>query len=545
MKKYLLFLATAALLFSCAKEQTTNTTDDVVPNTPEEVAVNTEGTLVSFNAVMPDFVIPTKASVDGSSFAWELGDEIAIPKAGGGYLTFTNSEGHLGTFSRVLGVGEEIVAGTAYYPASAAPEGGYSTTFSSVAAAKKSFKMTADVALGATELSFTHQSALVHIVFTNVPSIANKLVVNNGTSDVAVIDFTSPTSTMTFDIPLDPSVEKSYKFMLQENANILKRVSQTSTIVAGTYYYSEASVPVGHIIRVQDAVDWGTRELYVWNLANTKENATFLMSNEYPYKFNTTGDHDHYIVLPSQLAWATPANKIGVKFQAAGGSPSTQTDGIYPLRDITFDVPAGLGMKTDYRIYPHGGSYSSPHASAYHIEAQTVSLTVDCSAISFGTPYLHIGFGANETTWNNKADMTFVSANVYRYTFPTSYFGTSGTVVVSNGKGDGDQWQTVDYTADFTSKKSYTIKLGDGGGTGTKATVTQTASADFDHTEIFGAAPGTAFTSPASITGASGTYLSFDSTYYGKTAYVTFSDNGSNAKPVWAITINQDYDYGL
>ena len=539
MKKTFLFLAAAALLFGCTKEQGTNTNDNIIPDTPEEVASNTEGTLVSFNAIIPEFAIPTKASVDLNGdksktvFSWEVGDEIAIPKAGGGYLTFTNSAEHPAVFSRALGVGEEIAAGTAYYPASAAPEGGYSTTFSSVANAKKGFKMTADVARGAASLSFTHQSAIVQITFTNVPSIANKLVVKKETSDVAVIDFTSPTSTMTFDIPLDPDAgTKTYKFMLQENSNILKRASQETTIVAGTYYYSNATVPVGHIIRVQDAVDWGSRELYVWNLANTKENATFLTSNEYPYKFNTTGDHDHYIVLPSQLGWATPTNKIGVKFQAAGGTPSTETPGIYPLRDITFNVPAELGMKTQYRIYPHSSTLTS--LNLFVTKPTTLTTTSSDSAWSDYEVYWWSNkTGSNVEPWGNWDTRNGTRLSLGVQEIPTELVGyaTNSGLIVGDLDSDQSKYKPQlntcfygDITADLTNSG---------------VTITE----DLTTKRLSSAWPGSTVSSVTNSVNTSAYYV-FDTSNYGDRVWVILSNGGASQTAVWEITVNQDFDYG-
>ena len=551
MKKYLTLLVAAAMMIGCTQEPIDTPSNTVIPDEPEEIQTPAEPEtpaepkVVSFSAELPVFEGLTKASVDASDFAWAAGDEIAIPvKDGEGvrYVNFRNSAGALNTFTYSV-TDEEFVDGTAYYPATSAPGGSYSTTFSSIAEAQSSFKMTAPVTIGSSSLDFTHVSSIVHLTFTNVPALANKLVVNDGTSDVATINF-SQTGDVVFNVPITPAgSSKTYTFKLQENNNVLKQVSKTADLAAGTYYNAKAAVPVGKILRVQDATDWGTKALYIWNNANGEQNAFFSTDGSYPNKFNTISANDHYIVIPSECSWATETTKVGVKFQTADNSSNTQTDGIYPVRDITFNVPAELGMKTEYRIYPHGGSYSTPTARAYHYEAQTVSLLVDCSAISFGTPYLHIGFGANATVWSNKANMTNVGTNLYSYTFPASYYNTSGVVVVSNSK-DSDGWKSVDYTPDFTAKKSYTIKLGDGG-YGNPATISVTGSTDFTPTEILGDAPGTAFTSPASITGALGTYLSFGTEYYGKSIHVVFSDNGANAKSTWDITLNQDFDYGL
>ena len=518
-------------MIGCSKEQI------VEDNTTVEKPA--KGNVVSFTAVIPDFVSPdTKATVDGTSFTWQADDKIAVPVSGG-YVDFTYS-GAGNTFSRVLDGSEEFVDGTAYYPASSAPGGSYSTSFATVADAQKGFKMEAEYTVGSSSLSFTHKSALIHLQFTNVPSIATKLVVNDGTNDVAVVNFTSPSSTMEFFVPIAPNGSKTYTFKLQENSNVLKQVAKTAALAANTYY-TTPSVPVGHIIRVQDAVKgWDSKALYFRNVNNSEDYKLFTTGDSYPYKFNTISATDHYIVTPSEISWMGDGYPVVISFRTESDSKSTYTDCVWLYRDITFTVPEELGLKADYRIYPHGGSYSKPYAQAYPIKE--VTLKVNTSAISFGTPYIHILSGERATSWSSKADMVDEGSNVYSYTFPVSYFNKTVEVVICNSK-TGSGWQTNNYTCDFTSKDSFTISLGDGG-YGNNATTSETATGNnIVITNILGSAPGTAFTSPGSLSNS--TYLTIPSTYYGQYIRVIFSDNGSDPKDDWNFIINRDLDYGL
>ncbi|MBO4466293.1 MAG: hypothetical protein J5748_06445 [Bacteroidales bacterium] len=547
MKKNLILLVAAALIFGCTQEQIDDTNNTVIHDESEVVTTPDDGTatvepkVVSFTAELPEFDGLTKATVDASAFNWTAGDEIAVPvKDGEGvrYVNFQNSAGALTTFTYAV-TDEEFVEGTAYYPASSAPGGSYSTTFISIEDAQSKFKMTAPVTLGSSSLTFTHQSSIVHLTFTNVPALATKLVVNDGSDDVAIINF-SATGTVVFNVPLTPAgSSKKYTFKLQENSNVLKQVSKTADLIAGKYYNAKTAVPVGRIIRVQDATDWETKALYIWNHDNGAENAFFTTDGSYPNKFNTISANDHYIVIPSSCSWASATTKVGVKFQTVNDSASTQTDGIYPNRDITFNVPAGLGMKTEYRIYPRSSSLTSIstfitkplHLYVYN-KANWENIQIYKWSNKNSSDYIPTAWGSVSWTKVNDGSTSFNGKTCKELSFESNLCGgtpASSGLIVGNLSGEKTGDLHTGWVGDIFVEFD-----------GASSSITE-----FNDTKRISAAwPGTTINSVTSSINTNA-YYSFDVAQYGQEVWVVFSRSGSYQKTTWVFTVNQDYDYNL
>ena len=559
MKKILLYTSMAVIaIVGCTKESDQLVREIQNDETQESVETNTTKRIPVEYSFVVSLSDETKATINESTgaFSWSAvgEDKIAVyDKTDKKFIEFTSSE-VVGGNMRFTGEGyddSDFEGQYAYYPSSLVtcgvevldPSAYTFPTSLTLATAPKSFPMRAAVSSG--NISLRHLGCLIKVTFNNVPSFTTAIVLNDGAKDITVTG--APTAgVLSATIPIPAGTYVLTAKLKDDNENVFYNKARSSKTYTARDFYTINPISLDHVIKITDNSGWTSPSikpaLYIYSSADGSKNRLYTTDSGL---FTLSGGA-HYVLLDSNTNdWVSSGSAIGVKFQTDpyDGAKTTETSLVYLLRDLDFTVPAGGGMKTEYRLYPHGGSYANPHARAYYDDAQTVTLYVDCSAISFGTPYLHIGFGANATAWSSKADMVNEGGSVYSYTFPSSYFGTSGVVVVSNSK-DADGWKSVDYTADFTSKKSYTIQLGDGS-YGNPATVTQTASADFVHTEILGGAPGTAFTSPASITGADGTYISLGAALYGKGIHVVFSDNGSNPKDTWNITVNRDYDYGL
>lgn len=261
MKKICIALAAsmAMIIAGCNKEQT------------NEQELQNEGTVVSFTATLPQFSDETKATVDNTSFTWADGDQISIPANNAdGYIVFETKSAYLGTFKGTVPDGVSLVSGKAHYPASVS-EGTYSTTFGSINDAKAGFKMEADYTVGAESLSFSHLSSMIHLTVQYIPSSATGLVVKEGSTQIASISLSNPNATEDFYVPITPNGSKQYSFALMEGANVLKQVSKTDALIAGTYYstplikvYREIQVGVIYYIYESGSGNWNLPT--GWNL---------------------------------------------------------------------------------------------------------------------------------------------------------------------------------------------------------------------------------------------------------------------------------------
>ena len=250
MKKAYIVIIAAVATIACTKESTI-----------QDNNIALEGGLFSVEATVAPFVDDaTKASisVDGNgavtgTFSWSEGDQIAFPVTGSpAYVALTyNPENE--KFEGKANDGQAIDnTRQIVYPASRVIGGSYSTNFASIADAKAGFKMTASVPASLSQkITMTHESALVHVQFTNVPNFADELVVNDGSADVASIPATE--GNVDFYVPVTPAGSKTYSFSIKDGSNVIKSVSKTISLAAGKYY-NTPSVAIGPIVLIKNNV---------------------------------------------------------------------------------------------------------------------------------------------------------------------------------------------------------------------------------------------------------------------------------------------------
>lgn len=225
MKKIVFILSLAVAILSCTKENVANRDD-------RAEGIKNSGSEMLLFAEIPQMKKDTRAIADGS-FSWADGDQIAIPISGG-YAIFTYDSSK-SAFTYTLTGSETFEDGTAYYPASVA-DGSYSTSFANADAARAGFKMEAPYTVGASSLTFSHISSLIDLNFSNVPPFATAVSVKAGSEVVATVALSNPGSNVEVKVPVTPAGSKAYSFALLAGENVLKQVSKTASLVAGTYY---------------------------------------------------------------------------------------------------------------------------------------------------------------------------------------------------------------------------------------------------------------------------------------------------------------------
>ena len=377
MKKYAYILAAAAMVVvACAKE---NTLPEENNNTPAKEKVTLTATLPAFE---------TKAAVDAQGvFSWTANDQIDVKYSDNNTYTFTCSDPSKGEFTYDGTITAGATPTVAYYPKGYAGTAS-DQTFASIDDAAKGFQMTATYTDG--QLTFVHKSALIHLTFTNVPAFATAIKIYTGESSapITTVAIAPASDGETVDVVLPISSdnigsEHKFYFVLQENDNVIQQAYKKATLAFGTYY-STPEITVGRIISLINNSGWakstntGTIEsplpaLYIWN-ANGTETKWFCTNQESRdskllVRTNGSGEEVLYVVLdPNQISWVADGSAVGVKFQTDPYSDSKTTQTSYYLisegRAMEFKIPAGGGMKTDYRIFIQGnpGEYNKAYA---------------------------------------------------------------------------------------------------------------------------------------------------------------------------------------
>lgn len=524
MKKFISIIALATVFAACSKENAPqiDPKEDVTPSSSKEVILFAE---------IPAMIDDTKAIADGS-FSWAENDEIAIPISGG-YAIFafdpTQRNGQ-GAFTYTLTGSETFINGKAYYPASSRPSGDYSINFANPDAARAGFMMEADYHVGDDHIDFTHKSSLIDLNFSNVPSFATSVQVKEGETVVATVALSSPSSSVEVKVPVTPNNSKTYTFSLMENSNIIKQVSKSGVTLTAGRYYKTPAISIGHVIRVQDSVsDWDSKALYVRNVNNSGESELFTTSKAYPYTFNTISDNDHYIIAPSEKSWMVDGCPLLVSFRTDSDSKSTYTDCVYLYGDITFTVPAELGMKRDYRVYFDNSTknYSNVKVFAWG----DIGIYVYCTDT---TPNVHYWRTSDSYAvgWpgKNSERYTINGTQFFFYELGSDFQTTLG---IEFGFND---WHS-DYVSgyDFNGANHFFWYYN------TEKTRGEQAP-NYDFSEV------TKLTTNKDWPGDDATLLSGDIYYfsipsskYGKAYNFLFSDNGSNKSKEWHLAINRDY----
>ena len=405
MKKAFIVIIAAVATIACTKESTI-----------QDNNIALEGGLLSVEATVAPFIDDaTKASisVDGSgavtgTFSWSPGDQIAFPVTASGspaYVALTYNPANE-KFEGTLGDGQEVnYSGTIYYPASVVIGPTYSTNFASIDAAKAGFKMTASVPASLSQkITMTHESALVHVQFTNVPDFADKLVVSDG-SDIATISTGSASGDIHFYVPITPAGEKTYTFTLKDNnENVIKNVSKAKALVAGKFY-NTPTISINNYVMFTGS----TNDTHRIGLGVRKYDRTWLGSWA-TYDLNKLIDGRKYIILPDTYA---NAEAIQVELRQNDGADEyakSQTEYVLPVRTLTFDVSEN-SMKMGYRCY---AQFSDAQWGYWFGKG-------DVSNVKF-----RWGYGSRPAISGSDADcseVTVTSGKLFYYEFPKEMYG--------------------------------------------------------------------------------------------------------------------------
>ena len=527
-------------LLSCEKEKTAESTQkdvDVVKPYVYSLVVST-----------PE----SKASVDASAFAWQEGDQIAIPVVGDGdqpeYVYFTNSKSNLNYFTYESATSVTFKYGEkAYYPATSCPNGGFDQTwFANTEAASKGFLMeatfTAGIGTYEDPLAFEHKSAMVAVSFSQMPEIATKLDVYVGSDEnltyITGMGMSDYNGLVKIPIPQDYlDAEYRFSFILKENDNWIKKVSKTFTPATGSYYYNSTPIPVGHIIRVQDEVDWGTKVLHIWKSDDVSKTHDFTTGAGYPWKLNQIGDdtHDHYAVIPSESDWVEEGTGMGVIFYNGiwgEGEISTRTDCVYLYRDITFTVPSFLGMKTDYRVYFNNSSRQLNALTAYVWGDAGIYVYWESWNDKQVNAYSQGVFGTGWVGMTERKDAGGTS--IWFYEFPDDRYQTQLTAVQIGVSGSYSSFSGDD--VNFTNSNHVYWKNGsDAGHTRSELRYIGNLNGDY---------PGNSILSNK-VDGQDFYYYQFSSDYYGYGLNVIFRgpNDGAFKSADTHYLVNQDYWY--
>lgn len=396
MKKIFTVLAFAAIFVGCAKET-------------ESFYKPVSGEAMFLRADIPAMTDITKATADGS-FSWAEDDEIAVP-IDGGYAVFQYKTAQ-SAFTYTPSGSETFVNGTVYYPASSRPSGSYSTTFASQDAARAGFKMTAPYTAGASSLTFTHVSSLIKLSFNNVPSFATSVAVKEGDDVVATVALPSPApSSVEVKVPVTPNGTKTYSFELKEGANVLKGVTKTVSLTAGTYYTTPEITLNKYIVFTNSSDDGHKLGLMsrTWNSSTDNWDAKADWNGE--LSLTNTGDLKYYILTEPYAS----AEAIQVELRK-GEDKISETALVILDRNLTFDVSENT-LKSKYRIY----------------------LTPDASY--FKTVCNIYGWDNSLGTWPG-VEMTTVDGK-FVYEFEPSWYGVTKNFLFSDGTAqtsDSNKW---------------------------------------------------------------------------------------------------------
>ena len=560
MKKVFYVFATAVVMVACAKEwpwadkaQTgiTRSAQDGC----YELFVSIDGLTDEAGKPVGES-IETKAAINETDghFTWTAGDVIDVVTSSGVYQ-FVAAES--GAKARFVYDGDDFTGEplSVEYPSTnsttpaALPT---AITGNTGALSSDNLRLTGNKFDG-NNVNVHHKNALVRLEFHDVPTFASKLVFDGNVNDVTVT-FTPLVSRgkIVVYVPVDVATTSFSVSLRDDNNNEIVSKSTTSakSFTAGTLKVMASVAVEGWVFQAN-----GASSIDQLRFCKRYNDVTYdEEGSRYNAVLNVLADGTtKWAILPSSAGnWVGNHYPIALK-ALNGGSEISHTDCIYLCRDFVFDLSES-SLKTDYRIYPHGGSYSSPHMYASrgtgtYDTPSNITFNVSQSGTQWSNLYWYADNGSEKPSGDWPG--TKFSGS---FTIPaTKVYGKTIIIVIHNG-GGGNPNQTKDLVVDCSSSpnnhlSTVNIELNSSWdkSNDNKRYInwTSTTFASEILETPFGADPGVSFTSPESITGAAGTFLSFGTSYYGDTFDVVFSDNGSSAKPTWVITINREYDYGL
>lgn len=350
MKKYLLMIAAASVLFACAKE---NIQDDATPGNGQYAEGN-----ISF-VVDVESASDVKATISSSdNFAWEDSDRAAVYTSEGTKVVLTPSgiSGGVATFTGDVPSGETVAEGAiVVYPA-AFLTGPSTVTFPDSYTTNGQGTVLAAKVASDRKLNFKYLAATMKATITDVPSIATSITVTSTavltgaysidfsgdtpaistSSSAKTITFTSPSegnNVLVVPIPTTGSAQ-TITYSVKYNESDLFIKSTNKTLNRNTYMSMAALTIEPSVYLVSDMTSWADGEKVEMSLTGT--NASFTINA-------IGGKHWRPIVVYPTGFWA---------FYGFTGSDSSLTSGTF--NDVT-SIPDG---KMSALVNASAGNYT-------------------------------------------------------------------------------------------------------------------------------------------------------------------------------------------
>lgn len=220
--------------------------------------------------------------------------------------------------------------------------------------------MEAPFTVGATNLSFTHKSALVKLTFTNVPNSATGVRVKAGETVIATVALSSPAANVEVYVPITPDGSQKYSFALMQNAVALKEVSKSNaTLTAGKYYTSKSiDFAITNLYLLGGATDTG------WSLASmkplTKSGSVFTIKANLTAGASGTNEVFRFPMQPDTDKWWPCLVKGATDGTLRiGDSDSDQADQLFVAEDGNYEISIDVSSMT-YTITRKGDKIENP-----------------------------------------------------------------------------------------------------------------------------------------------------------------------------------------
>ena len=428
MKKIVFIVASLALVLVCScKKDLEITTEQPSNNSGYELVVS-----------IADYTdAETKASINSASgaFAWDANDKISVTNGTDVYeFTYAGDVDGKARFTTTATVSGTLTKAFYPYENSVTPKA-LPTEINGLEGALSAENIRLEGDIVDNQVTLAHSNALLKVTFTNVPTFASaiKFYEEAGNTVTVSFDKLSEKGPVTAFIPVNVGTANFTAQLLDDAGNvIISKYATGKTFSAGTLKKMKA-LEVGHVITMTDENSIENAQIHTWD--SSSHGATFKKGNTYPYKLNeypgySGAGNKYYVVFNTiDFSWAGEGAFVGVQFSDENWNNKTQTDGVYLYRDIDFTSPSGnAGMRTNYRVYPHGGNYTTPYIYVYNITDQ---------ADVFGS-------------WPGKAFTKYDTISGYAYIdFDSELYGKKVRVVFSdNGSDQKADWD-IDLNRDY------------------------------------------------------------------------------------------------